>query len=56
MGYSSCNHTIMLQVAGGVRYAAMHQGSPANHPQEVTSACLSGFALKWAEIPSPRML
>lgn len=53
MDYSSCNHIVMLQVAGGVRYAAMHQGSPATHPQEVTSACLSGFALKQAEIHSP---
>lgn len=31
----------------------MHQGSPPTHPQEVTSACLSGFSLKQAEIHSP---
>lgn len=50
----------MLEIAGAIEYAAMHQVSLPTHPQEVASAHLASFALKYAEMhshdPSPMML
>lgn len=50
----------MLEIAGAVEYAAVHQVSLPKHPQEVEPAHLASFALKYAEVqshdPSPMML